>query len=164
MADVGDDAPQRLRESSSLALDPTAATTDPNLPGFLARPPGAPAYHGFRILDDIEIAGFKLGMISDWEANPNLSDGDAFVVAPDDSRCGLNWYVTATPIFREVLAVNEQRWGVWDVAFPHAMTSHDNARRNLAAVLPQLKDVWLAWRKPSLHRRLAHLARRIFPG
>src|SRR5438105_10339996 len=99
MADVEDDAPQRLRDSSSLALDPSAATTDSNLPGFLARPAWAPVYHGFRILDDIEVDGFKLGMISDWEANPNLSDGDAFVVAPDGSRCGLNWYVTATPVF-----------------------------------------------------------------
>jgi hypothetical protein len=51
----------------------------------LARPPEAPVYHGFPILDDVEVDGFKFGMITDFEAEP-ASDGDAFAVAPDGKR------------------------------------------------------------------------------
>lgn len=130
-----------------LAVDRDAATSNPELPGFLARPPGAPVYHGFPILEDVEVDGFKLGMISDWESDPTMRDGDAFVVAPDNSRCGLNWYISDEPIFREVLAMQRSRWGVWDVGFPYELTSRESARLNLQVILPRLKEVWSAWRE-----------------
>ena len=63
-----------------LRLDPEATSANPNLPGFLARPEDAPVYHGFPILEDVEVDGFRLGMITDWEAEP-ADGGDAFVVA-----------------------------------------------------------------------------------
>ena len=31
------------------------------------------------------------------------------------------------------------RWGVWEVHFPFAMNSRENARMNLQAILPRLK-------------------------
>jgi hypothetical protein len=130
-----------------LRIDPDAKSASEDEPAFIARPPGAPVYYGFPILDDVEVDGFKLGMISDWEAEP-ADYGDAFIVAPDDSRCGLVWEVghgayvdTAEPAH-----VDESRWGVWNVGFPHAMDTRENARRNLRYVLAQLRPKWEEWR------------------
>jgi hypothetical protein len=128
-------------------LDPEAASANRDLPGFLARPEGAPVYHGFPVLEDVEVDGFRLGMITDWEAEP-ADSGDAFVVAPDDSRAGLVWEIDATPKVEQILEPNTSRWGVWQITFPHPMTSRDNARLNLAAVLPVLRPQWEAWKDP----------------
>lgn len=87
---------ERPPEGRPLPLDPEAASANRDLSGFLARPEGAPVYHGFPILEDVEVDGFRLGMITDWEAEP-ADSGDAFVVAPDDSRAGLVWEIGATP-------------------------------------------------------------------
>jgi hypothetical protein len=45
-------------------IDGKAGSADPSLPAFIARPDGAPVYHGFQILDEVEVDGFRLGMIS----------------------------------------------------------------------------------------------------
>lgn len=131
-------------EGRPLRFDPEAASADPSLPGFLARPEGAPVYHGFVVLEDVQVDGFRLGMITDWEAH-TTDIGDAFVVAPDGSRGGLVWEVHPEPMFRQVLEPEEDRWGVWEVTFPNPMSSRDNARRNLAAVLPELRRRWEEW-------------------
>jgi hypothetical protein len=68
------------------------------------------------------------------------------VVAPDDSRCGLVWEVTEEPYIQWPSDLDETRWGVWDVGFPHPMDSRENARRNLAHVLPPLRQAWENWR------------------
>lgn len=86
-------------------------------------------------------------MITDREAEP-ADSGDAFVVAPDDSRAGLVWEIGATPKIELILEANKSRWGVWHVTFPHPMTSRDNARLNLAAALPLLRPQWEAWKGP----------------
>lgn len=127
-----------------LRIDPNAESASDDEPAFVARPPGAPVYHGFPILDDVEVDGFRLGMITDWEAEPSTY-GDAFVVAPDGSRCGLDWEVFEERRCEQVLGFTEGRWGVWYVAFPHPMDSLENARRNLAHVLPDLRPKWEAW-------------------
>lgn len=129
-------------------LDPEAKSAEKDKPAFLARPAEAPVYHGFPILDDVEVEGFRLGMISDWEAEP--SDwGDAFLVAPDDSRCGLIWEVTDQPYVSAEPSVpeNETRWGVWNVGFPNPMDSPENARQNIAFVLEELRPRWDRWRE-----------------
>jgi hypothetical protein len=46
-----------------LAIDPDAESARPGEPAFIARPEGAPVYYGFPILDDVEVDGFKLGMM-----------------------------------------------------------------------------------------------------
>jgi len=127
-----------------LRIDPDAESADSEAPAFVARPPGAPVYHGFPILDDVDVDGFELGMITDWEAEP-ANRGDAFVVAPDSSRCGLDWEVLGERRFEMVLDYSPDRWGVWYVTFPHAMDSRENARRNLAHVLADLRPKWEAW-------------------
>lgn len=131
-------------EGRPLALDSDAATRDPSLPGFLARPDSAPVYHGFQILDDVDVEGFKLGVITDLGGADDC--GDAFVVAPDNSRAGLVWEVFTPTYFQEVMPPDAVRWGVWGVSFATPMRTHDEARANLASILPELRARWEAWR------------------
>ena len=105
-------------------------------------------------------------MIDDWEAEPD-DEGDAFVVAPDGSRAGLMWYVILDddPYGRSPGEVHRSsgfeydRWGVWHVNFPYPMQSREDARKNLAAVLPLLRPEWEKWRRRRRYRWRRFLAR-----
>ena len=138
-----------------LAIDQQAESIDPGLPAFLTRPPGAPVYHGFLVIDGAEVDGFRLGMITDFLSEPAL-EGDAYVVAPDGSRAGLVWQSGCAPYFEEVLAPHEGRWGVWAVGLPLPMTTKREARSYLAALLPQLRIRWESWRDAGEGRRRDH--------
>ena len=85
-------------------------------------------------------------MITDFEVEPT-TEGDSFVVAPDNSRAGLVWEVSASGCFEKVRDETDDRWGVWAVSFPFPMTSRENAKANLAAILPLLKPIWEEWRR-----------------
>ena len=126
-----------------LSLDPEAASADPNLPAFLARPADAPVYHGFPLLEDVEVEGFTLGKISDFEAQ-EMADGDAYIIAPDGTRAGLVWQIGDTPRVEMITAPDDSRWGVWAVWFTHPMRTRDDARRNLAELVPMLRHHWAA--------------------
>lgn len=128
-----------------LATDPGAESARPGEPAFVARPDGAPVYHGFPVLEDVSVDGFRLGMITDFAANPE--SGDAFVVAPDDSRAGLIWDLSEEMYFKEACPMTADRWGVWSVGLPHPMRSRENLRRNLEAVLPRLREKWDLWKR-----------------
>jgi hypothetical protein len=141
---VPDENNQRL-SGRLLAVDSTADSASDALPGFLAKPADAPVYHGFCVLDDVVVDGFTLGAITDFEAEPT-TEGDAFVIAPDNSRAGLVWEVSAGGVFERLCGETDDRWGVWAVSFPFPMTSRENAKANLAAVLPLLKPQWEIWR------------------
>jgi len=108
-----------------LAVDHTAASTSQIEPAIIARPIGAPVYHGFQVVDGVAVDGFTFGKITDFEAEPS-DYGDAFVIAPDKSRAGLVWEVSDQPYFQEVCPLEPERWGVWGVTFPYAMDSRDN--------------------------------------
>ena len=138
----GDD--QRDMKSRRLALDTRAQSSSADLPAFLARPEGAPVYHGFPVVEGVEVEGFRLGMITDFESSPE--DGDAFVVAPDGSRAGLVWSVGNSADLEEVCPLEASRWGVWAVTFPEPMNTKEAMERNLAVVLPRLKEIWLRWK------------------
>ena len=88
--------PQVDRKGLPIAMDASAQSTSADRPAFLAKPNGAPVYHGFRILEDVNVDGFTLGVITDFEVEPAVY-GDAFVVAPDGSRAGLVWEICDTP-------------------------------------------------------------------
>jgi hypothetical protein len=88
------------------------------------------------LLEDVEVDGFVLGKISDFEAQPR-DYGDAFLVGPDGRRAGLVWEIGP-------IRIEEVRWGVWAVWFPHPMLSRSEARLNLAEVVPLLKPHWEA--------------------
>ncbi len=128
-----------------LAVDCKAESASPTEPAFIARPEGAPVYHGFVVLDDVTVDGFTLGKITDWEAEP-CETGDAFVIAPDGSRAGLVWEVCDLPYFQEVMPTEAGRWGVWGVGFSLPMNSRENARKNLESTLPALKSRWVRWK------------------
>lgn len=68
---------RNVPESWPLALDDRAAPATPGRPAFLSKPPGAPVYYGFPIVEDLEVDGFRLGMITDFEASPE--SGDAYI-------------------------------------------------------------------------------------
>jgi hypothetical protein len=91
-----------LPKGRPLAIDATARSASPTEPAFIARPDGAPVYYGFVVLDDVNVHGFTLGKITDWEAEP-CETGDAFVIAPDGSRAGLVWEVCDPAYFQETM-------------------------------------------------------------
>ena len=135
---------EEIRHGRPLAVDNKAGSASPTEPAFVARPVGAPVYHGFVVLDDVTVDGFTLGKLTDWEAEP-CEAGDAFVIAPDGSRAGLVWEVCDPPYFREVMPMEAARWGVWGVGFLPPMANRENARKNLESILPQLKSRWAEW-------------------
>ena len=135
----------RSAHGRPLATDDQAESTDPSLPAFLARPPGAPVYHGFPVIDGAEVGGFRLGMITDF-LSEHATEGDAYVIAPDGSRAGLVWQSECAPYFEEIIAPEQGRWGVWAVGLALPMTTSDEARDYLAALLPELRPRWESWR------------------
>jgi hypothetical protein len=140
-----------------VAIDRNAISASPTEPAFVAPPKGAPVYHGFVVLDDVTVEGFTFGAITDFEAEP-CDAGDAFVIAPDGSRAGLVWEVSPTEYIEEVRAFERDRWGVWAVSFPYPMVNRANARKNLVAVLPELKARWEQWKQWHSRQELDQLS------
>jgi len=103
-------------------------------------------YHGFPILEDVEVDGFQAG-------HDHRLGGPAGRVWRrlrgctrwESSRPGLG-SVFESPYFQQVIAPEPNRWGVWAVTFPFPMTSRDNARRNLEALLPELRSRGQQWK------------------
>lgn len=139
-----------------VAIDHNAMSASPTEPAFVTPPKGAPVYHGFVVLEDVSVEGFTFGAITDFDAEP-CDVGDAFIVAPDGSRAGLVWEVSQTRCFEEVRPFEPGRWGVWAVSFPYPMDNHANARKNLFAVLPELKARWKDWKYWLSRRELDQL-------
>jgi hypothetical protein len=121
-----------------IATDPDAISASNSLPAFFAKPADAPVYHGFKILTDVVVDGFTLGIITDFEAEPG-NEGDAFVIAPDGTRAGLVWSVSDESRFERICHDTDDRWGVWAVSFSLPMSCRNNARSNLGGVVPMLK-------------------------
>jgi hypothetical protein len=133
-----------------IAIDPSAKSASDSLPAFIARPSDAPVYHGFQILDGVVVDGFTLGLITSLEEG-GATEGDAFIIAPDNSRAGLVWSIPDHPEDKpkldQVCPMERSRWGVWELFFPFRMANCNDARRNLQAVLPMLKPKWEEWRR-----------------
>ena len=102
-------------------------------------------YHGFPLVEGAEVDGFRLGTITDFEAELGTT-GDAFVVAPDGSRAGLVWESEVDEAyFQECGAPDDARWGVWAVGLPLPLRTAADARAYLAALLPELRPRWEEW-------------------
>jgi hypothetical protein len=139
-------------KSRPLRLDEEAESASSELPAFLARPEGSPVYHGFPILDGVEVDGFRLGMITDFLSEPD-NEGDAFVVAPDGSRAGLIWEAEAAePYFEEMVPPDEGRWGVFAVGLRGPLRDVETARACLGELVPELRRRWEAWTRPRSER------------
>jgi hypothetical protein len=143
---------QEEHRGKPIAVDRHAERASQTEPAFVARPNRAPIYHGFRVLEDVTVEGFTFGAITDFEAE-SCDSGDAFIVAPDGSRAGLVWELGAARSIEQVLPLEQERWGVWAVWFPHPMRTRADARNNLATVLPDLKARWEEWKQSFSHSR-----------
>ena len=135
--------------TSHLALDLTADSEDDTVLPFMAPPKGAEPYHGFKVLTNVTHEGFTLGAITDFVKRPGLFTGDAFVVAPDGSRAGLEWRLSNEVYVLEMAMYNEVRWGVWMAGVKHPMVDEDAALRNLIDLVPTLEEKWSTWREGS---------------
>lgn len=134
-------ADQRVPDGKAIQTDPDARSADPSLPAFLARPAGAPAYHGFPLVDQSRTDGWCYGAITAFEEAEGCEAGDGFVVAPDGSRAGLVWSVGDFPT-EMVCEPDEARWGVYSIAFPRAVRDVDDLVACFRAVLPELKVLY----------------------
>jgi hypothetical protein len=123
-----------------LRLDPTAQSASTGLPAFLARPTDAPVYHGFTTVEESRADGWVFGTITDYEDANGCEYGDAFVIAPDGSRAGLVWQVDSFNV-QEICPPNENRWGVYGVAFPKPVRTTEDFVEGCRCVLPALNRI-----------------------
>ncbi len=135
------EAPPTSHSGLRMRLDPSAAPAGKDLPAFLARPKGAPAYFGFPLIDATRVDGWCLGVITEFEDPSGCTEGDAFVEAPDGSRAGIVWDVgggSATVISPP----DGERWGVYGVSFPKPIRTVEDLAAAFRTVLPQLKGLY----------------------
>jgi hypothetical protein len=125
-------------EGRAARTDPDAESASPDLPAFIARPPGAPPYHGFLLLPNSELDGFVFGVITDPRGDTPASWGDAYVIAPDGSRAGIVWSMQGADT-KVVMPPDETSWGVYFFRFDDPVRSDADLVRNLHGVLPRLK-------------------------
>lgn len=125
--------------------DAAAASASSDLPASLARPAGAPQYHGFPLVDESRSDGWVLGMISAY-GDAEVHYGDGYVVAPDGSRCGLVWECCGDEAFSVVIEAQPGRWGVYFVSRPMPLHGSGDAQAFLDSLLPRLEPFWRAWK------------------
>jgi hypothetical protein len=132
-------------EGIPLRLDPEAESADPTLPAFLARPEGTPVYHGFPVLEASRTDDdWCFGTISDPDCPEGRDWGDAFVVAPDNSRAGIIWEVGATGV--EVsIPPKDNRWGVYKLGFADRVHDEQELVQQLRKWLPELRRLHHNW-------------------
>jgi hypothetical protein len=130
-----------LLEGQVARQDPDAVSASPDLPAFIARPPGTPVYYGFPLLPESEKDGFVFGVITSARGDAPASWGDAYVVAPDGSRAGLTWVMDG-PVTEVQSPPNSGRWGVYQFRFEHPVRSDTDLILNLHAILPRLKELY----------------------
>jgi hypothetical protein len=125
-------------EGLPLLLDASAASANPKRPAFLAKPAGAPVYHGFPLVPETEIDGWCYGAITAYQSANGRRAGDGYVQAPDGSRAGLVWEVGQREM-SEIMPPEPARWGVYAVWFPKPVRNVTDLRDCFAHVLPQLR-------------------------
>ena len=131
------------RKGQPVRLDEEAASVDPDLPAFIARPANAPVYHGFPLMKHSELEGFVFGAITEPNGTEPAEWGDAFVVAPNGSRAGIVWQVgEGEPSI--ICAPSEGRWGVYAFNFHAPITSEAELVKHLHSILPVIKAYYAA--------------------
>jgi hypothetical protein len=139
------DEPKLPPKGRLLRPDPEAESEDPTLPAFLARPANAPVYHGFAVLEESRTPeGWCFGTITDPECLDGSECGDAYVVAPDNSRAGLIWHVGPEELGVS-LPPDEKRWGVYTLGFPYPVWSRTELVVRLWRWLPELRRLHSEW-------------------
>jgi hypothetical protein len=110
------------------------------VPAFLARPEGAPVYHGFPLVPETETDGWVFGAITEFENPEGCEAGDGYVVAPDGRRAGLVWDVGEGET-QEISPPEEGRWGVYQVYFPRPLCTVADLVEAFRHVLPSLQRI-----------------------
>ena len=128
-------------EGRPVRVDEAAVSADESLPAFIARPPGAPVYHGFEQLPHSEKDGFVFGVITKPGGDPPASWGDAFVIAPNGSRAGIVWQV-GSGAASLLVEPSEGRWGVYSFWFADPISTEQQLIDNLHVILPALKEYY----------------------
>lgn len=124
-----------------MLTDPSAESSASVIPAFLAKPKGAPVYYGFPVIEETLTEGWLFGAITAFDDDPEgRTFGDGFVIAPDGSRAGIVWEVGEFAT-REICAPTSDRWGVYGVAFPHAVRCISDLVEGFRAVMPELQGI-----------------------
>jgi hypothetical protein len=144
------DAQSPIEDGIPLELDTSAASADPKLPAFLARPTDAPCYHGFPLLEESRTDdGWCFGTISSYDhPGAGWNCGDAFVVAPDDTRAGLVWSV-GKPMFECIIAperTRSSRWAVYELTLSKPVRCRADLIAGLTDWLPELRRRFEEWK------------------
>jgi len=135
-----------IKKSHDLRLDSDAKSAKVDQPAFLARPDGAPVYHGFPVIPETGIDGWFNGAISEFIDPDGCETGDGYVVAPDGTRAGLVWDV-AEGETTEILPPDDERWGVYAIWFIQPIKSVEDLVFNFRFVLPDLQKIYERTRK-----------------
>ena len=132
-----------MTDGKKLVLNEAAESASDTLPAFLARPPGAPVYHGFPLVEETRTDGWCYGAITDFSEHypEGCKSGDGFVQAPDGARAGLVWSI-GTFVTSQVCAPDGGRWGVYEIAFPKAVRSVEDLVECFRSVLPELQSIY----------------------
>ncbi len=129
-----------------LRLDRSAKSASRDKPAFIARPFGAPVYHGFPVVPESETDGWFYGAITEYKGVEPQDEGDGYVIAPDGSRAGIAW-ATDTPEFYEILPPDKHRWRVYGICFSRPVASVEDLVFNFRAALPMLKEKYESLQK-----------------
>jgi len=127
-----------------LVLDSKVGSDRSGRPAFLSRPPGAPVYYGFPLIEETRTEDWCYGAITDFldrDRPEGCTFGDGYVQAPDGSRAGLVWAV-GTYESKELLKPDPERWGVYEVAFPRPIHTIEDLVYNFRHLLPWLQRVY----------------------
>lgn len=91
---------------------------------------------------EAEVDGFFIGMY-----RTDRSSGDAWIWAPDARIAVLAWSTGPRASFAEAAeSLPSTRWGNFTVRLPLPLTTDHEAHDYLAALLPELRPRWMAWR------------------
>ncbi|MBN1758878.1 MAG: hypothetical protein JW863_11200 [Chitinispirillaceae bacterium] len=131
----------QIHSGKQLVLDKNAEPSSLKLPAFLAKPEGAPVYHGFPLLKESETDGWILGIITEYEDENGCDEGDAYVQAPNGDRIGLVWDVGNDEI-STISEPDEKRMGVFQVWFPKTVKTKEDMIENFRHVLPSVRNMY----------------------
>ena len=98
----------------------------------------APAKPVWKPISETLTDGWIFGSYTRYADPKGCRDGDGFVIAPDGQRAELDWYV-GTGKLKRTSRSDKRIWGVFEVGFPHPVTSKTDLVKNFQAVLPQIK-------------------------
>ena len=128
-----------------IAMDPTAVSTEPELPAFLKPAQADSPTTSFPVMTGVESGGFKLGMITDFTLERDPVEGDLFIVAPDGGRAGIVWCTGPIKCYATLAVPGPQRWGIWQFQFMRPLRTIADAQWALEEMLPVLRPKWERW-------------------